>query len=114
MFRHDDEQRAQLHLAAVFVNNFTNFCYQIGNEIVRAKGLPFEILLPLVQQTVDKIKAQPEGQKDPSLLQTGPAIRGDKATINQHLEFLSKQFARYQEIYVEMTKGIQSSKSKNK
>lgn len=114
VLRVDDEQRAQLHLAAVFVNNFTNFCYEIGNNILQAKDLPFEILLPLIQQTIDKINAQPEGQKNPSLLQTGPAIRRDQDTINQHLNRLNQQFPQYRELYMEMTKGIQSSKSKNK
>ncbi len=102
----DDEQRAQLHLAAVFVNNFTNLCYQIGYEIVSAKNLRFEILLPLIQQTVDKIKAQPDGEKDPSLLQTGPAVRGDQATIERHVRQLEEQFPMYKEIYLALSNRL--------
>lgn len=77
------EQRKVLHLAAVFVNNFTNHLYHIGKEICDAKGLPFEILQPLIRETADKIE-----QLMPYDAQTGPARRGDSETIEKHLEEL--------------------------
>lgn len=79
----DSEQRKVLHLAAVFVNNFTNHLYQIGKEICDNKGLSFEILQPLIQETVNKIE-----QLTPYDAQTGPARRGDSETITRHLEEL--------------------------
>ena len=103
----DDRQRAQLHLAAVFVNNFTNYLYQIGAEITQAQDLPFDLLLPLIQQTVDKIKAQAT-PKTPAHLQTGPAIRGDQATLQRHLQQLQEQFPAYRNLYLQLSQGIQN------
>src|SRR5690606_751178 len=42
------QQRKSLHLAAVFVNNFTNHMYQIGNRICEENKVPFDILQPLI------------------------------------------------------------------
>src|SRR5690606_96664 len=52
----NSEQRANLHLAAVFVNNFVNQLYYIGSEICNINELPFQILQPLIQETAKKIK----------------------------------------------------------
>ncbi len=80
-----DEQRIVLHIAAVFVNNFTNHLYTIGEKIVAQHGLPFDVLKPLIFETVNKIqKHRPED------MQTGPARRGDTVTIEKHLDYLSK------------------------
>ena len=51
------EQRQTLHLAAVFVNNFTNQLYRIGHEICETKNIEFEILHPLIEQTAKKNSA---------------------------------------------------------
>jgi hypothetical protein len=40
----NSQQRKALHVAAVFVNNFVNHLYQIGNEICLENQVPFEIL----------------------------------------------------------------------
>ncbi len=93
VYRIDDEERAVLHVAAVFVNNFTNYLYQAGHQIVKEKGLPFEMLLPLIRETADKIE-----QASPEAMQTGPARRGDRKTIAQHLEYLEK-FPKFEAIY---------------
>jgi len=77
----DSQQRKALHLAAVFVNNFTNHLYHIGKEICDEKGLPFAILQPLIEETADKIK-----QLSPYEAQTGPARRADSETMATHLE----------------------------
>ncbi|HHH53700.1 MAG TPA: DUF2520 domain-containing protein, partial [Bacteroidetes bacterium] len=50
-----DEERMKLHVAAVFVNNFTNFLYSIGKEITEQENIDFELLLPLIQETGAKI-----------------------------------------------------------
>jgi predicted short-subunit dehydrogenase-like oxidoreductase (DUF2520 family) len=36
------EQRKALHIGAVFVNNFVNHLYQIGNEICEKNQIPFD------------------------------------------------------------------------
>tara|TARA_B110000977_G_C10985031_1_gene457617 strand:+ start:25 stop:720 length:696 start_codon:yes stop_codon:yes gene_type:complete len=96
----NSEQRKALHIAAVFVNNFTNHLYTIGNDICEKHQVPFEILQPLIQETSEKIKTL-----SPKKAQTGPAIRNDKKTIKSHLELLSKE---QQEIYKLITQAIKN------
>ena len=97
----NDKERAILHVAAVFVNNFSNNLFTIGAEITKKENLPFEILKPLIQETVKKI-----ANHSPSDMQTGPAKRGDKNTIDQHLKYLNSHFPEYAIIYKMMTQNI--------
>ncbi len=97
----DSKQRKKLHLAAVFVNNFTNHMYQIGQEICEEHQVPFEILYPLIEETSKKINTL-----SPKEAQTGPAKRNDIQTINNHLEQLNSQ---QQKIYKIITKSIQEN-----
>ena len=55
----NDRERAILHVAAVFVNNFSNNLFTIGEKITATENLPFDILKPLIQETVDKISQHP-------------------------------------------------------
>ena len=95
------EQRKCLHVAAVFVCNFVNHLYQIGNTICKENQVPFEILSPLIQETAQKILTL-----SPEEAQTGPAKRNDTKTIQKHLAFL--QDNNYQELYKSLTKSIQN------
>jgi predicted short-subunit dehydrogenase-like oxidoreductase (DUF2520 family) len=97
----NSKQRKKLHLAAVFVNNFTNHMYQIGQEICKEHQVPFEVLLPLIEETAKKITSV-----SPKDAQTGPAKRNDQQTIKNHLEQLNSQ---QQEIYKLITKSIQNN-----
>jgi predicted short-subunit dehydrogenase-like oxidoreductase (DUF2520 family) len=92
-----ESDRKQLHLAAVFVNNFVNELYQIGAEILTEKRLPFDVLLPLIQETAAKVQGH-----DPAEMQTGPALRGDRATIERHLDML-EEHPEWRELYGMMT-----------
>jgi len=94
-------QRKKLHLAAVFVNNFTNYMYQIGKDICDEHHVPFEILHPLIEETSKKIT-----NISPKEAQTGPAKRNDQQTIKNHLEQLNSQ---QQEIYKLITQSIQEN-----
>ncbi len=94
------EQRTILHVAAVFVNNFTNHLYKIGNDICKENNVPFEILQPLIKETASKIETL-----SPKKAQTGPAIRNDEKTIKNHLNLLNKN---QQQIYKIFTKSIQN------
>lgn len=95
----DSNQRKSLHVAAVFVNNFTNHLFQIGNEICDENGVSFEILKPLILETANKINSL-----SPKEAQTGPAKRNDTTTINKHLDLLSNP--NHKEIYKILTKSI--------
>jgi predicted short-subunit dehydrogenase-like oxidoreductase (DUF2520 family) len=101
----NSEQRKALHVAAVFVSNFSNHMYKIGNDICIENNLPFEILSPLIQETAEKIM-----QLSPIDAQTGPAIRNDKETINAHLTFLSDE--NQKNIYTILTQSIQTNGKK--
>ena len=68
----DSEGRKHLHLAAVFACNFVNHCYALSAEVLSAKGLPFSVMLPLVDETAQKVH-----ELEPRKAQTGPAVRGD-------------------------------------
>lgn len=94
------EQRSMLHLAAVFSCNFTNYMLTAGKQVAEKAGVPFEILYPLLQETV--LKAMSIG---PDKSQTGPAVRNDQNTIERHLELLSFS-PELQNIYKEITKSI--------
>ncbi|MFQ5447073.1 MAG: Rossmann-like and DUF2520 domain-containing protein [Saprospiraceae bacterium] len=97
----NDEKRAALHVAAVFVNNFTNHLFHVGKTILKHESLPFDLLLPLIRETGDKIILA-----DPHSVQTGPAKRGDFKTITRHLNYL-KQFPELRDLYDILTKSIQ-------
>lgn len=80
----DTEHRKMLHLSAVFVCNFTNYMLTAGNEITSKAGISFEMLVPLIKETIDKAL-----QEGPEKSQTGPAVRNDFNTIEKHIELLS-------------------------
>ena len=85
-------------MAAVFVNNFSNHLFQIGKEHVEANDLNFEVLYPLIQETVQKAM-----DLSPFEAQTGPARRNDQKTILEHLQLLDEP---QQTIYEQMTNSI--------
>lgn len=91
-------QRARLHVAAVFLNNFTTHLMHQAHQIVREQGIDFQLLMPLLHETIRKVETQ-----SPKLAQTGPARRGDLQTIAKHKESLS---GRRREIYALLTESI--------
>ncbi len=102
----NSQQRKALHVAAVFVNNFVNHLYQIGNEICQENQIPFSILEPLIRETASKIETL-----SPQNAQTGPAKRNDIKTIHSHLDFL-KSNEIHQDIYKILTQSIQDNDKK--
>lgn len=70
------EDRKHLHLSAVWACNFTNFCYDVASEILRRHNLPFDVMLPLVDETARKVHTL-----SPREAQTGPAVRYDENVI---------------------------------
>ena len=98
------EERAKLHLAAVWVNNFTNHINYIAKEYLDSQELDFEDLKPLLKETIRKIDANP-----PFDVQTGPARRGDLKTIEKHLAMLEE---RRKDIYHLLSESIQKTYSK--
>ena len=97
----DSKQREKLHLSAVFVNNFANHLYQIGNEICEQNKVPFEVLYPLIKETANKAT-----KLSPKDAQTGPAKRNDIKVMEKQLSQLSDH---QKEIYKLLSKSIQKS-----
>ena len=97
-------QRKALHLAAVFVNNFTNQMYRVAHEITEAQGVEFDVLKPLILETAKKVQ-----DLSPYMAQTGPAKRNDKQTIEKHLELLDSE--HHKAIYELLTASIQETHS---
>ena len=95
-------QRKALHLAAVFVNNFANHMYQMGYEICHENKVSFDLLKPLIAETASKIETLA-----PMEVQTGPAKRNDKNTIEDHLTQLKDQ--KKQAIYRLLTQSIKET-----
>ncbi len=105
VFKINSEQRKALHVSAVFVNNFVNHLYQIGNEICEENKVSFEILKPLILETANKLMSL-----TPKEAQTGPAKRNDTKTIEAHLDFLSN--TNHATIYKILTQSIQDNVKK--
>jgi predicted short-subunit dehydrogenase-like oxidoreductase (DUF2520 family) len=103
----NSDQRRVLHLAAVFVNNFTNQLYRIGHEITESEGAEFDLLKPLISETAKKIQ-----DMSPYMAQTGPAKRNDKKTIKAHLRHLEKE--QHKDIYKLLTHSIQQTHGRKK
>lgn len=87
------EGRRKLHLAAVFTCNFSNHMYAIAEQLLKTEGVPFRVMLPLVRETARKVESI-----KPQDAQTGPAVRGDRKVIDEHLALL-KDNPEYAELY---------------
>jgi predicted short-subunit dehydrogenase-like oxidoreductase (DUF2520 family) len=99
----NSEKRKQLHLAAVFVNNFTNLLLDTASDIMQQAGLDFLLMHALASETVEKAFTL-----SPEKAQTGPALRNDINTIDEHLKMLSKPLQK--EIYALLSKAIQGKR----
>ena len=93
-------QRKHLHLSAVFSSNFTNAMYGIGFDLLDNEGLEPKMLLPLLQNTLDKLQTLSPWQS-----QTGPARRSDKKVMTEHLKLL--ETTDLQDIYKLISSYIQ-------
>lgn len=94
------EKRKQLHLAAVFACNFANHCYAIADRIVSEIGVPFSVLLPLINETAAKVN-----EFSPIDAQTGPAVRFDQNVIRMQAALL-KNNPMLKDIYERMSMDI--------
>jgi predicted short-subunit dehydrogenase-like oxidoreductase (DUF2520 family) len=97
----DDITRLKLHLGAVLVNNFSNHLYTLTEDYCRQEKIDFTLLLPIIQETASRL-----AHFLPRDTQTGPAIRGDGATIEKHLQLLHN-YKNIKELYELFTHQIQ-------
>ncbi|MDR2949136.1 MAG: DUF2520 domain-containing protein [Prevotella sp.] len=86
------DKRKYLHLTGVFACNFTNHMYALAEQILKKIDLPFEVALPLIDETAAKVHSL-----SPKVAQTGPAVRYDENVINKHLSLIDSK--QVKEIY---------------
>ena len=82
----DDKKRKELHLAAVFCNNFSNYLFTLTEEYCQRHQLDFKLLFPLIRESFERLATG-----SPAEMQTGPARRGDHDTIDAHLQLLKDE-----------------------
>lgn len=82
----NSQQRLAIHLSSVMVNNFSNILYQFAYELLEEHNLSFDLVRPIILETAEKVQ-----NHVPITVQTGPAIRGDEATQQKHLKFISNK-----------------------
>ncbi|HEY0771106.1 MAG TPA: Rossmann-like and DUF2520 domain-containing protein [Sphingobacteriaceae bacterium] len=96
----NSNQRRILHLAAVFACNFTNHLYALADNLLKENNLKFDLVRPLITETARKVQ-----HNNPVSVQTGPAARNDKKTIDKHLELL-RDHPELQDIYKLLSQSI--------
>ncbi|QSS97412.1 Rossmann-like and DUF2520 domain-containing protein [Psychroflexus sp. ALD_RP9] len=99
VYKINSNQRLQLHLAAVFVNNFTNYMVKIGEDLCQQNDIDSAILQPLISETFEKLKQMPAFEA-----QTGPAKRQDHQSISAHFNLLKN--TNYQSLYHNISQHI--------
>ena len=103
----DSEHRKYIHLAAVFVSNFTNHLISVADNIMDRNNISREIFGPLLKETISKADSISAVKS-----QTGPAHRNDVEIMNSHMDLLSFN-PQFQKIYKELSNSIISEKEKN-
>lgn len=95
------QERQIMHLAAVFVSNFSNHLYAMAEELLATHRLPAHLLAPIIRHTAARVGSQPARQ-----MQTGPAVRFDHAVLESQLSLLSSH-PEWAEVYRLLTQSIQ-------
>ena len=98
--------RRHLHLAAVWACNYVNHCYDLAAEVLQKVGLPFDVMLPLTDETARKVH-----ELSPREAQTGPAIRYDENIIEAQMQLMNDN-PKAQKIYELMAKSIHEKSKK--
>lgn len=107
VYQLSSEDRKYLHLSAVFACNFANHCYAASQKLLQQHGIPFDVMLPLIDETAAKVHGM-----TPKEAQTGPAVRYDENVIGKQIQLLENQ-PYFQKIYDCMSKSIHELESEN-
>ena len=100
VYQLSSEDRQYLHLSAVFACNFANHCYAISQELLEEHGIPFDVMLPLINETAAKVH-----EMKPKDAQTGPAVRYDENVIGKQSKLLENH-PHFKKVYDSMSKSI--------
>ncbi len=112
VFELNSEGRRKLHISGVFINNFIYYILDKMKSYCLEHHIDSSSLMPLVHKTIDNALLIKEN------LQTGPAVRGDLKTIEQHLDILSdnkplqKLYKTLSTLIIEETNEVNEEKVK--
>lgn len=101
VYEYTDEQRKHLHIAAVFVNNFSNHLFALAQDYCEKHQIDYQLLMPLIHETISKIDTIL-----PKQAQTGPARRNDHEIIEKHSSILKNEDEKLFSIYKILTDSI--------
>lgn len=92
-FRLKPESKRLYHLSACIFSNYLVTLMAAGLDALALSGIQsregFQAMLPLIQGTIANI-----AQLGPAKALTGPIARGDRSTVQHHLEALTEQNAQ--------------------
>ncbi|MEO5650259.1 MAG: Rossmann-like and DUF2520 domain-containing protein [Ginsengibacter sp.] len=95
-----DTERLNYHVAAVFVSNFANHMFALGELFCQKERIEFKNLLPLINEVNKRVNSY-----SPFLTQTGPAMRDDIFSLNRHLQALSP-YPDLKYMYLKLSESI--------
>ena len=98
----DDGYRKKIHLAAVISGNFSNHLFALTDAYCRQESLDFSLILPLLKESIDRLENHPADS-----MQTGPALRNDMGTIENHLRMLDG-YPALKNLYTLLTDSIRA------
>jgi predicted short-subunit dehydrogenase-like oxidoreductase (DUF2520 family) len=97
----DSDRRKKMHLAAVFCSNMANHCYRLAERTLQAEGIDFNLFLPLIEETANKVRLM-----SPKDAQTGPMRRGDTQVMQMQEALIPDE--RTRQIYRLFADSIRS------
>jgi predicted short-subunit dehydrogenase-like oxidoreductase (DUF2520 family) len=100
----DSRTRLMVHLAAVFANNFSNHMVHVAQQLMEMASVNPQLLGPLLEETFQKLR-----ELDAKSAQTGPAVRGDRLSMNKHIELL-KDHPEWEKMYTFISRDIERSR----
>lgn len=90
----EDGRRALYHAGATMASPLLVTLYRAAARALEAAGAPPEALLPLMRRTIDNDFAL-----------TGPAARGDRATVEAHERALKEELPELLSLYRELSRA---------
>ena len=103
-FAVDESARPLYHAAAVISSNHLVALLGQAERVADLAGVPLEVMLDLARDTIDNVR-----RLGPAAALTGPAARGDEATIARHLEALPPDERAVYEALVNEAKRLAES-----
>jgi predicted short-subunit dehydrogenase-like oxidoreductase (DUF2520 family) len=102
----NSSNRQYLHLAATITNNFSNHLINLAKNELENQHLNYNLLKNLLSKSINNAFLF-----DPNTIQTGPAVRNDTNTMNDHLSLIKND--NLKSLYKLFSKSIFEVKENN-